>query len=111
MKQQARDAISQKEKVMITQLEEVTSMQAKLMSMKELTDALEQSSDQEVLSAKEQVTDLVHQLTNAYKKVNIQPVESAAMDFVPTKDPFPVFGYLFTGVNPHGICTVKIIHR
>ena len=101
VKQQARDAVSQKEKAMITQLEEVTSMQAKLMSMKELTDALEQSSDQEALSAKKQVTDRVHQLTNAYKKVNIQPVESAAMDFVPTKDPFPVFGHLFAYVNPN----------
>ena len=69
MKQQAHDSVSQKEKAMITQLEEVTSMQAKLMSMKELTDALEQSSDQETLSAKKQVTDRVHKLTNAYKKV------------------------------------------
>ena len=101
VKQQARDALSQKEKVMITQLEEVTSMRAKLMSMKELTDALEQCSDQEALSAKKQVTDRIHQLTNAYKKVNIQPVESAAMDFVPTKDFFPVFGHLFAYVNPH----------
>ena len=98
VKQQARDAVSQKEKAMISQLDEMTSMQAKLMSMKELTDALEQSSDQEALSVKKQVTDRVHQLTNAYKKVNIQPVESAAMDFVPTKDPFPVFGHLF---DPH----------
>ena len=101
MKQQAHDAISQKEKAMITQLDEVTSMQAKLMSMKELTDALEQSSDQEALSAKREVTDRVQQLTNAYKKVNIQPVKSAAMDFVPTKEPFPVFGHLYAYVNPH----------
>ena len=101
VKQQACDAVSQKEKAMIRQLEEVTSMEAELMSMKELTDALEQSSDQETLSAKKQVTDRVHQLTNAYKKVNIQPVESAAMDFVPTKDPFPVFGHLFAYVNPY----------
>ena len=101
VKQQAHDGVSQKEKAMITQLEEVTSMQAKLMSMKELTDALEQSSDQETLSAKKQVTDRVDQLTDSYKKVNIQPVESAAMDFVPTKDSFPVFGHLFAYVNPH----------
>ena len=101
VKQQAHDAVSQKEKAMITQMEEVASMQAKLMSMKELTDALEQSSDQEALSAKREVTDRVQQLTNAYKKVNIQPVESAAMDFVPTKEPFPVFGHLFAYVNPH----------
>ena len=101
VKQQAYDALSQKEKAMITQLDEVTSMQAKLLSMKELTDALEQSSDQEALSAKREVTDRVQQLTNAYKKVNIQPVESAAMGFVPTKKPFPVFGHLYAYVNPH----------
>ena len=101
VKQQASDAVSQKEKAMITQMEEVASMQAKLMSMKELTDALEQSSDQEALSAKREVTDRVQQLTNAYKKVNIQPVESATMDFVPIKEPFPVFGRLFAYVNPH----------
>ena len=101
VKQQAHDAVSQKEKAMITQLEEVTSMQAKLMIMKELTDALEQSSDQETLSVKKQVTDRAHQLTNAYKKVKIQPVESAAMDFVPTKEPFPVLGHLFAYASPH----------
>ena len=101
VKQQARDAVSQKGKAMITQLEDVASMQAKLMNIKELTDALEQSSDQETLSAKGEVADRVEQLTNAYKKVNIQPVESAAMDFVPIKDPFPVLGHLFAYVNPH----------
>ena len=101
VKQQAHDAVSQKEKAMTTQMQEVASMQAKLMRMKELTDALEQSSDQEALSAKRKVTDHVQQLTNAYKKVNIQPVESAAMDFIPTKETFPVFGHLFAYVNPY----------
>ena len=100
-KQQARDAVLAKEKSMITQMEEVALMQAELMSMKELTDILEQSSDQEALSAKKQMIDRVRQLTNAYKKVNIRPVESAAMDFVPTKEPFPVFGHLYAYVNPH----------
>ena len=111
VKQLAHDAVSQKEKTMITQLEEVASMQARLMSMKELTDALEQSSDQEALSAKREVTDRVQQLTNAYKKVNIQPVESAAMDFVPTKEPFPVFGHLFAYVNPHTSEVINLTQR
>ena len=101
VKQQAHDAVSQKEKAVTTQLEEVASMQAELMSMKELTDALEQSSDQEALSAKKQVSDRVQQLTNKYKKLNIQPVESSAMDFVPTKEPLPLFGHLYAHVNPH----------
>ena len=101
VKQQAHDTVSQKEKAVTTQMEEVTSMQAELMSMKELTDALEQSSDQEALSAKKQVSDRVQQLTNKYKKLNIQPVVSSAMDFVPTKEPFPLFGHLYAHVNPH----------
>ena len=101
VKQQAHDAVSQKEKAVTAQLEEVTLMQAELTSMKELNDALKQSSDQEALSAKKQVSDRVQQLTNKYKKLNTQPVESSAMDFVPTKDPFPLFGHLYAYVNPH----------
>ena len=101
VKQQAHDAVSQKEKAVTAQLEEVTLMQAELTSMKELNDALKQSSDQEALSAKKQVSDRVQQLTDKYKKLNTQPVESSAMDFVPTKDPFPLFGHLYAYVNPH----------
>ena len=101
VKQQAHDAVSQKEKAVTTQLEEVTSMQAELMNMKELTDALEQSSDQEALSAKKQVSDRVQQLTNKYKKLNIQPVEPAAISFVPIKPSFPLFGHFFTYVNSY----------
>ena len=101
VKQQAHDAVSQKEKAVTTQLEEVTSMQAELMNMKELTDALEQSSDQEALSAKKQVGDRVQQLTNKYKKLNIQPVEPAAISFVPIKPSFPLFGHFFTYVNSY----------
>ena len=101
VKQQARDAVSQKEKAVTTQMEEVASVKAELMSMKELTDALEQSSDQEALSAKKQVTDRVQQLTNKYSKLNVEPVGSAAMDFVCSKEPFPLFGHLFAHVDPH----------
>ena len=101
VKQQARDAVSKKENAMITQLEEVASMQAKLSSTKERTDALEQSTDQEALFAKKQVVKDIQQVTDAYEMLNIQPVESAAMEFVPTKEVFPIFGHLFAYVNPH----------
>ena len=101
VKQQAHDAVSQKLEVLTTQLEEVTLMQAELMSMKELTDALEQSSDQEALSAKKQVSDCVQQLTNEYKKLKFQPIKSSAMDCVPTKDPSPLFVNLYAYVDPY----------
>ena len=71
VKQQAHDAVSQKEKAMITQLEEVASMQAKLMSMKELTDALEQSSDQEALSAKREPASYIISHTRHLSKIYI----------------------------------------
>jgi len=101
VKQQAHDAVSQKEKVVEIQQEELIFMQTELMRMKEFTDALDQSSDQEALSAKKQVTNRVEQLTNEYKMVNIQPIEPIAMDFVPTKEPLPLFGNLFAYVNPY----------
>ena len=70
VKQQACNAVSQKEKAMKTQLEEVTSVQCELRSMKELTEALEKSSDLEALSAKKQVTNCnrVRQLTTIHTK-------------------------------------------
>ncbi|XP_065908696.1 E3 ubiquitin-protein ligase TRIM71-like [Dysidea avara] len=98
VKQQVRDTVSQKEKALTTQLDEVDSTQAKLVSMKELNDALEKSSDQEALSAKKQVIDGMQQLTEKYKKVNKHPVQSASMEFTPSKDPFPQFGS-FSAVN------------
>ncbi|XP_065907137.1 tripartite motif-containing protein 2-like [Dysidea avara] len=91
MKQQVHDTVSQKEKALTTQLDEVDSTQAELVSMKELNDALEKSSDQEALSAKKQVIDGMQQLTEKYKKLK-HPVQSVSIEFTPSKDPFPQFG-------------------
>ena len=101
VKQKAHDAILQKEKAMQMQLEDVALMQAELRDMKELTDALEQSTDLEALLTKQEITDRVKQFTNAYKKaiIKIQVVESAAIDFLPTEEPVPVFGHLFANVS------------
>ena len=101
VKQRAYDVLLEKEKTVTTQLEEVALMQTELINVKDLNDALENSSDQEVLSAEKQVIKRVQQLTTAYRKVNTMPLESAALGFVPTKEPFPVFGHLFAYANPH----------
>ena len=108
VKQQAHDAVSQKEKALTMQYEELSSMQAELMSLKELSNVLEQSSDQEALSAKKQITNCLLQLINKYRKLNIRPLKSAAMDFIPTKEPFPLFGHLFASVNPQTSEVVSI---
>ena len=67
--------------------------------MKELNDAVEKSSDQEVLSVKKQVIDRMQQIIDKYKKVNLSPVQ-ATMEFVPTKEALPQFG-LLCSADPH----------
>ena len=105
LKQQAHDAVSQKEKALRVQLEEVEYAQAEVLSMKELKDAIEKSSDQEALSAKKQVIDRMQQITDKFNKLNTDPLQSATMEFVPSKESFPQFGHLFTHIDP-GACEV-----
>ena len=94
LKQQVHDTVSQKVKAVTTQLEEVEYAQAEVLSMKELNDAVEKSSDQEVLSVKKQVIDSMQKITDKCRKVNLPPVQQATMEFVPTKEAFPQFGSL-----------------
>ena len=105
LKQQAHDAVSQKEKALTVQLEEVEYAQAEVLSMKELNDAIKKSSDQEALSAKKQVIDRMQQITDKFNKLNTDPLQSATMEFVPSKELFPQFGQLFTHIDP-GACKV-----
>ena len=105
VKQQAHDAVSQKEKALTVQLEEVEYAQAEVLSMKELKDAIEKSSDQEALSAKKQVIDRMQQITDKFNKLNTDPLQSATMEFVPSKQSFLQFGQLFIHIDP-GACEV-----
>ena len=105
VKQQAHDAVSQKEKALTVQLEEMEYAQAEVLSMKELKDAIEKSSDQEALSAKKQVIDRMQQITDKFNKLNTDPLQSATMEFVPSKESFPQFAQLFTHIDP-GACEV-----
>ena len=100
LKQQVRGTVSQKEKAVTTQLEEVEYAQAEVASMKELNDAVEKSCDQEVLSVKKQVIDRMQQITDKYKKVNIPPVQQATMEFVPTTEALPQFALLCSTATP-----------
>ena len=107
LKQQVHDTVSQKVKAVTTQLEEVEYAQAEVLSMKELNDAVEKSSDQEVLSVKKQVIDRMQQTTDKCRKVILPPVQRATMEFVPTKETFPQFG-LVCSVDPHNCEVVNI---
>ena len=100
LKQQAHDAVSQKEKVLIAQLEEVECAQAEVFSIKELKDAVESSSDQELLLAKKQIIDCTQEITDKYNKLNVQPLQSATMEFISVVESFPQFGTVLTHVDP-----------
>ena len=105
LKQQAHDVVSQKKKALRVQQEEVEYAQAEVLSMKELKDVIEKYSDQEALSAKKQVIDHMRQITDKFNKLNTDPLQSATMEFVPSKGSFPQFGHLFTHIDP-GACEV-----
>ena len=99
IKQQVYNTVLQKEKVLAAQLDEVDSTQAELISIKELSDALEESSDQEALSAKKQVINGMEQLTEKYEKFTKHPVQYATMKFKPCSDSFPQFGSFCADIN------------
>ena len=107
LKQQVHDTVSQKVKAVTTQLEEVEYAQAEVLSMKELNDAVEKGSDQELLSVKKQVIDRMQQITDKCRIGNLSPVQRATMEFVPTKETFPQFG-LLRAVDPHNCEVVNI---
>ena len=101
LKQQAHDAVSQKEKALTVQLEEVEYVEAEVLGMEELKVAIEKSSDQEALSAKKQMIDRMQQIADKYNKLNIHPLQSATMEFISAKESCPQFGELLTHVDPY----------
>ena len=101
LKQQAHDVVLQKEKALIIQLEEVEYTQAEVLCMKELKVALEKSSNQEALSAKKQVNDHMRQISDKCNRLSVHPSQSATMEFISAKVPFPLFGRLLTHVYPY----------
>ena len=104
LKQQAHDAVSEKEKALRAQLGEVECVQAEVLSMKETKDAIEENSDQETLSAKKQIIGHMQRITDKFNKLNTDRLQSTTMQFVPSKESFPQesfpqFGQIFTNIS------------
>lgn len=99
LKQQVHDAVSQKKKALTMQLEEVKYTQAEMHSMKELKDAIEKSTDQELLSAKKQVIGRMQQITDKYNKLDFCPSQSSTMEFIATNESLPQFGKVLANVD------------
>ena len=100
LKQQVHDTVSQKVKAVTTQLEEVEYALAEVLSMKELNDAVEKSSDQEIISVQKQVIDRMQHINKKYETVNLPPVQQATMEFVCINKAVPQFGLLCSTNSP-----------
>jgi len=112
LKQQVHDTVTQKEKSVTARLQEVEYVQAEMVSLKEVKDAVERSSDQEAMSTKKDVMVHIQQITEKYKKLNTQPVKLVSMEFVPSQNPFPQFGQLFVHVinTKHPLAFINDVH-
>ena len=110
LKQQVNDTVLQKEKAATTEQEELELTLAEIVSMKELKDALEKSSDQEALSAKKHLVNHMQQLIDKYKKLNTRTNQSATMEIVSNKVCFPRLVQLYAHVNP-AACKVANIPK
>ena len=102
LKKRLHDAVSQKEKALKEQLNDVTSLQDELTHMKKLREGLEKTPDYKVLSTKKQDIEIrIQKISEEYKSVNTQPVEYDNFEFVPAKSCSFLLGDLYTFANPH----------
>ena len=99
MKQQLCDMLSYKEKAGSLQLKETEMGQKEMLKMKDLCDALENSSDQEKLSVRNQLVDQMKEMHDRYDKLNISPTETDTVAFTVYKEAFPQFSQLYSSAN------------
>jgi len=66
-----------------------------------MNEALDKSSDHEILSGSKQVITNIQKLSKVYEKLIKFPLQLAIMEFIPTKHSLPQFSYLVAIANPH----------
>ena len=94
IKQYLADIVFSKKKAGLVQKEDLESAKMEMLRMKELTIASESSSDQEFLSARNQLVDRMLHLQTKYEQLNLAPTEEDTMEFTLLDGPFPQFGKL-----------------
>ena len=100
LKKELQELSVLKIKMASLELEQIEYTQAQLESMKELNIAIKNGSDQEALFMKKQVIKDVKRIQDVYNKLTTEPVELAAMQFIPTEKyhkSLPWLGNLFYG--------------
>ena len=102
LKEQVCDAVSQKEKALSKQLNDMKPVQDELVKLTQVRVGLEKTTDHKVLSTrKHDVESCIQKVNNQYKTLNMQPVEYNTLEFAPAKTCTSLLGDLFTGPNPH----------
>ena len=89
VKQQVCETVLQKEKALTRQLEEVIYTQEDIINVKRIRDSLQVNSDQEILSAKNELICLLEKSTEDLGKIGTGPIESANIKVTPVNDPLP----------------------
>ena len=89
VKQQVRYTILQKEKALTEQRKELIYIQEDILNVKEMRDSLQESSDQEGLSASNQLAYSLVGLTEKCVRLGTGPIESANIRVTPAHDPLP----------------------
>ena len=100
LKRELSDVVSQQKKELLTHLEEVKSTQNEVIRVMKLFDDLKTTSDQQIISTKEQTMELqVQMVTNQCNSLSCKPVGSGLITFDPATKPVEILGQLFMDVK------------
>ena len=90
VKQQVLTTVLHKEKAVMGQLEEVIHIQDNILNLKKIRDVIEnRSSDQELLSASNQLLYSLEKVAVECDKMRYEPIESPNIKIVPASEPLP----------------------
>ena len=101
------DASLKKEKELLLQQQLLEGTKVELESLKELNDVMKKGTYKDTLLMRKEVVDDVKRLSDCYKEMDSEPVESAAMEFVPVKiykESFPQLGKIYISDYEVAIC-------
>jgi len=98
LKKELHNASIKKKKEFSIQQQLLEGTKGELESLKELNDVIKKGTYQDTLLMRKEVVDDIKRLSDCYKEMDRDPVESAAMEFVPVKiyeESLPRFGKIY----------------
>ena len=110
LKKELSSVLSQKKKVLLAHSEEIKSMHNEMIRVKRLFDDVQTTSDQKVISTKEQIMEFHMQKVNhQFKKLSSKPVGSDFITFDPVTESAEILGQLVNLSEIHNLpkCATK----